>query len=227
MKTGFWSRNRWCLVLTALLMIVSGFTLVGHEARQWALDAQESRLASLSVERDRKVAQAAEKTDQNVLAALGVTASRLDTDEKVIKRLLTKAFAWDSGSSYEQARTQLVERYGLSARDQFLRTFLPPARSASNAEGKQVYFLDERGLRSQLGDSLHVDVIGASGTDYRYVVRTEVAFRTGVVPARANGTKVPVPIVTRPMLINITVGGDGRITGLTGIPGGGPKLTSK
>lgn len=204
--------------MTAVVLVAGGATWATQESRQRDLASLDARIHELEDVRKDEAAAVVARADEDASSALGYSASRLAEDRATVGAMLSTAFEWDSAESYERAREQLVERYGIPAQDAFLTEFLPPALHVADADGQRRYFLDERGLTSSLGTEPRLAVVRVVGTSYQYVVMTSVDLRA--VPMKdAKGSNAPAPTVTRPVLLHVTVEADGSISELAGASG--------
>lgn len=218
MSRGFWARNTIALGMAVLLVIATVVLVVNVQAQSRAEQAQEARIAELNAEIQTRQQKAAEQLDADTFSALGITASRLASDSSVISGLLQTAFTWDSGESYDSARSTLQSRYKLKDTDEFLARFLPE----SNFSASQL------GLNSSLSQSnLDIEVLKVSGTTYSYLVMADLVFSVDSPPkADTSGVETVTRSTTRRLLLHADVDSNGQVSGLRGIPASGITLHS-
>lgn len=216
-RPGFLRRNLWVLVTTTVLVAACIGAGLQQTERSRGLDAQSGEIADL--EKRLATARAAEDeaAEANTYEALGVTKSRLVTDRAVIDEVLTTAFTWDDGNSYEAARADLVDSFGLDEKGPFLTEFMPPA-TRTVVDGTSEYYIDAVGLVFSLSEDIDVDPMRVAGTDYEYAVVAEIDVSSSNVRPGSDGT---TPTETRRMLLRITVDGKGEVSALRGVPPSG------
>lgn len=225
-KSGFWARNRWILAFATV--VATGIILATAEAVDQSrhLAAQESQVRSLQASSSQDARQEAEVSEKTVLAGTGISAARVRKDTATLAQLLSMAFTWDSGETYELARESLKDRFGLSEKDAFLQTFLPPSRFNEDASRKRRYYIDAIAMTSAVSRNLDVDVVEVAATRYRYAVIADI--EVGVSSAAQNGEGQPTrqPTATRRVLLYATVSADGTVSNLTGIaPSGSTRFS--
>lgn len=227
-KAGFWARNRWILALGTVVasgVIVAGASAVGQSQ---ALAAQESQIRSLEAASSQRGQQEAETSEKNGLEGLGVSASRVRADTATIGQLLSIAFTWDSGDAYETARESLKDRFGLSEKDAFLETFIPPSRFNEDVNGKRRYYVDAIAMTSALGRDVDVEVVEVAGTRYRYAVMADIEVGAdGPAQTGGRGQATSQQTAIRRVLIYVTVDTDGTVSDLVGIPPSGSTRSSR
>ncbi|QNE18085.1 hypothetical protein F1D05_09545 [Kribbella qitaiheensis] len=207
-----------------------GLTLASASAtaRSTALAAQKTQIESLEARNSREAQRNAETSEKTGLEGLGISASRVKADSATIGQLLSIAFTWDSGDAYEIARTELQDRFDLSEKDAFFRTFMPPSRFNRDADGKRYYYIDAVGLNSALGRNTDTEVVAVTGTRYRYAVMADVVLTIdGSASINQPQPAVPRPTATRRVLVYVTLDARGRLSELAAIAASGSTRTSR
>lgn len=216
MTSGFLHRNIWVFIVTGLLVVAGTAVSLTQLANSRQLADQQARIDQLTSQLDTARADEQSLADTTVKLSMGVEASRLDTDSTIIRSLLSTAATWDSGEAYDAARQSLMDRYGLSETSAFLTSVMPAQNYRVDAEGKSYYYIDAMGLSSSL-DSVHIDLVDAKADAYTYVVR----MRLDVANPNITGSSA-----VSDYLIQVTVDGSGRISGLSGVAGSGVQAHS-
>ncbi|WP_143847259.1 hypothetical protein [Nocardiopsis sp. JB363] len=213
-RPGFLRRNLWVLITATVLVAACIGAGLQQMERSRGLDAQSGEIVDL--ERRLATARVAddEAAEANTYEALGVTKSRLAADRAVIDDVLVTAFTWDDGKSYEAARADLVDSFGLDEKGPFLTEFMPPA-TRTVVDRTSQYYIDAVGLVFSLGEDVDVDSTRVIGTDYEYAVVADIDVSSSNVLPGSDGA---TPTETRRMLLRITVDGEGEVTALTGVP---------
>lgn len=213
-RPGLLRRNLWVLITATVLVAACIGAGLQQMGRSRGLDAQSGEIAGL--ERRLATARAAEDeaAETNTYEALGVTKSRLVADRAVIDDVLVTAFTWHDGRSYEAARANLVDSFGLDEKGSFFTEFMPPA-TRTVVDGTSQYYIDAVGLVFSLGQDVNVDPIRVTGTDYEYAVVADIDVSSSNVRPGSDGT---TPTETRRMLLRITVDHEGEVTALTSAP---------
>lgn len=221
-KQGFWARNYWVLVLGAVVAVGGCLAGINAAGQSQAAATQTAQITQLQQDAAGRQAQLAQTTEQNAAQALGVSDSRVKKDTAEIQQLLSTAFTWDSGDSYETARETLKSRFDLTEEDAFLQSFMPAAQFNQDQSGKRYYFLDAIGLNSKLGSNVDVEVVEVSATNYRYGVMADtVVGANGSAAIDAQGNPMPKPTATRRVLIFVTTDATGKLTQMIGFPASG------
>ncbi|MFG1858912.1 hypothetical protein ACGFJT_44255 [Actinomadura geliboluensis] len=225
--SAFQARNRWLMMLAAVVLVGGILTWTNHAGHGRSLAEQEAEITKLQGDLQQRRRAEAEVVDENAAKALGVTATRLESDEAIITPLLSTAFTWDSGAAYENARESLRRKYGLAGDDGFLRDFIPPALYTVDGKGKKHYLFDRRGVRATLGGDPEITVVQVTGTKYRYAVIADLVFRPKRQAANGRGERAVSPSVTRRVLLWITLDGEGAVSDLSGIFATGTTRSSR
>jgi hypothetical protein len=222
-RPGFLQRNLWVLITATVLVAACIGAGLQQLERSRGLDTQSEEIAGL--EKRLATARAAEDeaAEANTYEALGVTKSRLVADRAVIDDVLATAFTWDDGKSYEAARADLIDSFGLDEKGPFLTEFMPPA-TRTIVDGTSEYYIDAVGLAFSLGEDVDVDPVRVTGTDYEYAVVADIDVSSSNVRPGSDGT---TPTETRRMLLRITVDDEGEVSALTGAPPSGTTQSSR
>ncbi|MFC9756688.1 hypothetical protein [Streptomyces sp. NPDC056921] len=181
------------------------------EQKVW-IGEVEGRLAGIQKQND-------EQADADVLQALGASRNRLGTDGEIIKALLGMAFTWDSGQRYEEARERLKSRFGLTENQVFLKSFMPPSRFSEDTQGRRFYYIDAVGLNSALGEDPNIEVVDVKAGDYTYAVMANVDATSDAVNQKS-ASKARTT-AHRQVLLFVTVGAQGKVSNLSGVPASG------
>lgn len=224
-KPAFARRNGWVLTIAAVLTVVSISTGTTWAVHHRALNQQDARISTL--ERQLAVAdrKRSEWVEEDLLASLGFSRSRLDRDAPIITALVETAFTWDSGPAYERARTTLTQRYGLTENDTFLTEFMPPSRYNEDAAGKRYYYLDAQGLNSSVEAAPDIKIVKATAGEYTYTALVDVEVTAdSATQTKAGRSRI---IADRRMLLTVTVDADRHVSNLTGVPASGSTRHSK
>lgn len=161
----------------------------------------------------------AEQENADVMAALGVSQDRLSADGERIKSLLSTAFSWDSGQSYEAARESLKSQFGLTENEAFLKSFMPPSRYNADSQGRRYYYIDAVGLNSALGADLDVEVVDIKAGVYTYAALADVEATSDAV-TQNQASKASITAHRRALLF-VTIDTQGRVSKLSGVPASG------
>ncbi|MDL5199549.1 hypothetical protein [Streptomyces sp. ALI-76-A] len=217
-RRGFFRRNLSVLVTAAVLAVaatVVGATWSGQHA---ALAEQETQISDVEGHLAGVQKKNAEQVNADVMAALGVSQNRLSTDGERIKSLLSMAFTWDSGQSYEAARESLKSRFGLDENETFLKSFMPPSRFSEDSQGRRYYYIDTVGLNSALGEDPGIEVVDVKAGVYTYAVLADVEVTSDAV-SQNKASKAST--AHRRALLFVTVDAQGKVSNLSGVPASG------
>ncbi|MFE7117378.1 hypothetical protein ACFU99_18390 [Streptomyces sp. NPDC057654] len=219
MRRGFFRRNLSALVTAAVLTAVATVAGATWSSQHAALAGQEAQINDVEEHLAGVRKKNAEQVNADVMAALGVSQKRLGIDGERIESLLSTAFTWDSGKSYEAARESLKSRFGLTESETFLTSFMPPSRFNEDAQGRRYYYIDTVGLNSALGADLDVEVVDAKVGVYTYAVLAGVEVTSDAV-SQNKASKASVTAHRRTLLF-VTVDAQGKISNLSGVPASG------
>ncbi|MFK0244584.1 hypothetical protein ACIQUM_07785 [Amycolatopsis azurea] len=213
------------LAIATLLVLIAGTTVLMWTGQQAIVDQQNTRIAALE-ERLRAARQEQASTvEQDLLHALGISRHRTDADTRKFATLIKTAFTWDSGLSYELARTTLTTRFGLGDDDMFLREFMPPARYNQDSHDKRYYYIDAQGLNSAVSGEPEVAAVSAAGGDYTYVAFPDIEITSDAIQQNNAG---PARVTTtRRIAVFVTINAQGGMSGLSAAPAPGPTRLSK
>lgn len=218
-RRGFLRRNLSVLVTAAVFTVVATAAGVTWSSQRAALAEQE---AQINVTEEQVAGIQRKNTEQvnaDVMAALGVSQNRLSTDGERIKSLLSMAFTWDSGRSYEAARESLKSRFGLSENETFLKSFMPSSRFNEDSQGRRYYYIDTVGLNSALGANPDVQVVDVKAGIHTYAVLADVEVTSDAV-SQNQASQASVTAHRRALLF-VTVDAQGAVSNLSGIPASG------
>ncbi|MFD7537482.1 hypothetical protein [Streptomyces sp. NPDC059819] len=218
-RRAFFRRNLSALVTAAVLLVVAavaGVTWSNHDA---ALTAQEARINDAEEHLAGIRAKNTELVHAAVMAALGVSQDRLHADGERINSLLSLAFTWDSGQSYEAARARVKSRFGLTENEMFLKSFMPPSRFNEDPQGRRYYYIDAVGLNSALGADADIEVVDVKADVCTYAVLVDVAVTSDAV-SQNKASKASVTAHRR-VLLFVTVDARGEVSNLSGVPASG------
>ncbi|MDX3020151.1 hypothetical protein [Streptomyces acidiscabies] len=218
-RRGFFRRNLSVLVTAAVLAAVATVAGVTWCSRHTALAEQEARITDAEEQLAGIRKKNAEQVNADVMAALGVSQNRLSTDGERIKSLLSTAFTWDSGQSYEAARESLKSRFGLTENETFLKSFMPPSRFNEDSRGRRYYYIDTVGLNSSLGADPDIEVVDVKAGVYTYSVLADVEVTSDAV-SQNKASKASVTAHRRALLF-VTVDAQGSASDLSGVPASG------
>ncbi|MEV7953027.1 hypothetical protein [Streptomyces sp. NPDC088141] len=215
-RRGFFRRNAWVLATAAVLAVVTTVAGVTWSSQHAALTKQEAQISDVEGQLAGIQKKNSEQVNADVMAALGVSQNRLSTDGERIKSLLSMAFTWDSGQSYEAARESLKSRFGLMENDAFLKSFMPPSRFNEDSQGRRYYYIDTVGLNSSLGAAPDIEVVDVKAGVYTYAVLVDVEATSDAV-AQNKASKASVTAHRRALLF-VTVDAQGKVSNLSGVP---------
>ncbi|KAB7839530.1 hypothetical protein [Streptomyces mobaraensis] len=224
-RRGFLLRNLSVLVMTAVLAVVATVAGMTWSSQRVTLAEQEAQISDVEGQLAGIQKKNAEQVNADVTAALGVSQNRLSTDGERIKSLLSMAFTWDSGQSYEAARESLKSRFGLTENETFLKSFMPPSRFNEDAQRRRYYYIDAVGLNSALGEDPGIEVVDVKAGVYTYAVLadTEVTFDA---VSQNQASKASVTAHRRALLF-ATVDAQGKVSNLSGVPASGETRYSR
>ncbi|MEV0443616.1 hypothetical protein AB0I84_23660 [Streptomyces spectabilis] len=215
-RRGFFRRNLSALVAAAVLTVVATSAGATWSSQHAALAEQEAQINDVEEQLAGIQKKNAEQVHADVMAALGVSQNRLSTDGERIKSLLSMAFTWDSGRSYEAARKSLKSRFGLTENETFLKSFMPPSRFNEDSQGRRYYYIDTVGLNSALGEEPDIEVVDAKAGVYTYAILADVEVTSDAV-SQNKASKASVTAHRRALLF-ATVDAQGEVSDLSGVP---------
>ncbi|GHB82176.1 hypothetical protein GCM10010306_090920 [Streptomyces umbrinus] len=218
-RRGFFRRNLSILVTAAVLTVVATVAGVTWSSQHAALAGQEAQINDIEGHLAGIQKKNAEQVNADVMAALGVSQNRLSTDGERIKSLLSMAFTWDSGQSYEAARESLKARFGLTENETFLKSFMPPSRFNEDSQGRRYYYIDTIGLNSALGADPDIEVVDVKAGIYTYATLADVEVTSDAV-TQNKSSKASVT-AHRHALLFVTVDAQGKVSNLSGVPASG------
>lgn len=218
-RRGFFRRNLSVLVTAAVLAVVATVAGATWSSQHAALAEQETQINGVEGHLAGIQKKNAEQVNGDVMAALGVSQNRLSTDGERIKSLLSMAFTWDSGQSYEAARERLKSRFGLAENETFLKSFMPPSRFNEDSQGRRYYYIDTVGLNSSLGEDPGIEVVDVKAGVYTYAILADVEVTSDAV-SQNKASKAGVTAHRRALLF-VTVDVQGKVSNLSGVPASG------
>lgn len=217
-RAGFTRRNRWVLVLAAVLAVVAIVVILTWHGQHRELADQQKQISGLSTQLSTLEQKKAEQVDEEVLKTMGVSRDRLTRDGETIDQFLDLAFTWDSGSTYQTARDALIDRYDLAEDSEFLTSFMPPSRFNEDSSGKRYYYIDTAGLNSTVGTDADIEVVDVKADEYTYAVRVDVTVSADGVDQTKKAGEVTAD---RRMLLFVTIDEQGDLSDLSGVPPSG------
>lgn len=195
-------------VVGIVVALIVGIIYGAQQASQArAADQRQEALAELEHTKD-ETQQALDAAQQAVYEELtGSDVTRMAQDRAIFEDMTTTMLTWDDHESYTAARTALIEDFGMSEDSSFVTSFFPEAPVTVDSEGNEYPYLDVAGLSSSPGE-LTVDLVGVTGTTYRYVVFVDMesAARIGESTSRSS-----VPLV-----LFASVDSDGQLREVAG-----------
>lgn len=212
----YFQRNALLILAAAVCAVMVMFYVAGHNARSEETAAQEAEIAELDTRLQTVLAEEEAEQQAAVDNALGTSDERVQADTVLIREFVRGAVTWDSGESYTQARDSVLRRYGLDEGSQFLQVYFPEPIYNTDTSGNRYYVVDTKKLNSSL-DSVKVQPLGVSGTEYRYMVTAEISAKTAVDGHRASNTSV----------IYLTLDGEGTFSDVSGFASVAGPLRSK
>ncbi|WP_328689698.1 hypothetical protein OHA74_11505 [Streptomyces phaeochromogenes] len=218
-RRGFFRRNLSVLVTAAVLAVVATVASATWSSQHAALAEQETRISDVDGRLAGIQKKNAEQVNADVMAALGVSQNRLSTDGERIKSLLSMAFTWGSGQSYDVARESLKSRFGLAENETFLKLFMPPSRFNEDSRGRRYYYIDTVGLNSALGEDPDIEVVDVKAGVYTYAVLADVEVTSDAV-SQNKASKASVTAHRRALLF-VTLDAQGKVANLSGVPASG------
>ncbi|MFJ5724722.1 hypothetical protein [Streptomyces sp. NPDC093149] len=218
-RRGFFRRNLSVLVTAAALTVVATAAGVTWSSQHAALAEQEAQINDVEGHLAGVQKKNAEQVNADVMAALGVSQNRLSTNGERIRSLLSMAFTWDSGQSYEAARESLKSRFGLTENKTFLKSFMPSSRFNEDSQGRRYYYIDTVGLNSALGADPDIEVVDVKAGVYTYAVLADVEVTSDAV-TQSKSSKASVTAHRRALLF-VTVDAQGKVSNLSGVPASG------
>ncbi|QWF85660.1 hypothetical protein [Amycolatopsis sp. CA-230715] len=221
---GFARRNAWVLAGVVLLAAIAFAATIIWAGQRTALEEQRHQIEVADGRITLAERRTSERVDTDVLTSLGLNRARIDRDTALIGSLVRTAFTWDSGTTYDQARTTLQHRFGLRDDGEFLTRFMPASRYNEDATGTRYYYLDSEGVNSTVVASPDVDVVNAAAGEYSYLVRADIQITSDAPRQHASR---PLVAADRTVLLHVTIDAQKRVSRLTGIPASGPTRHSR
>ncbi|MFD4574232.1 hypothetical protein ACFWNK_19720 [Streptomyces sp. NPDC058417] len=224
-RRGFFRRNLSALVTAAVLAVVATGAGATRGSQGAALAEQEIQINDAEDQLAGIQKKNAERVNADAMAALGISQNRLSTDGELIKSLLSIAFTWNSGQSYEAARESLKSRFGLTENETFLKSFMPPSRFNEDSQGRRYYYIDTVGLNSALGADPDIEVVDVKAGSYTYAALADVEVTSDAV-TQNKASKASVTAHRRALLF-VTVDAQGEVSNLSGVPTSGETRYSR
>lgn len=142
-EDGFWSVHDWftdrtgiqkiiitvIIVLIALALVVFVFGVATNDEEE----NQEEEVQTTEEIVDVPAISVDEVSEETIdfAGALGYDAARANADIDYIKQMLSRAFTFSDSESYNFARGELLDKYGVSRDSQFMRQVMPETSSNS------------------------------------------------------------------------------------------------
>lgn len=188
------------------------------------LEEQQLQIQELEQELRTRTAVSDGRVDDEVASSLGIDRPRLAPDSEILAALMEQALTWDSGESYEQARTALIAAYDLTEGEPFLTDFMPPSRFNEDADGNRFYYLDTIGANSALHGEVEVELISVMADKYRYLAWCDIAVTSDAVDAGDSDAALVSEL--RRMMLMATIDAEGAVLDLEGVSAGDSTLTT-
>jgi hypothetical protein len=201
----FFARNVALLLGIGVLVALAAVYVSTSTSNDQTLTEQQQQISDLE-------AQLAADSDEVRVAqqvifdeVMGSSQARIDSDTEALQSFVNRVANWDSGESYEEARTSVIRKYALDENAQFMRDFFTEPVYNTDPSGKRYYVIDTDRLNSSLGQ-MDARVLSVSGTEYRYMVLADF---TSV--SNDGGTSS-----SQTSTIFVTVDGEGVLSDVTG-----------
>lgn len=216
-------RNVWVLLVGILLVTALTSSVVQLGSMRAIINDQDERAARATVGLDRVEQERRERSEADAAEALGVSGDRVARDMRIIRALCGTAFTWDTGLTYEAAREEVKERYGLTEDDMFMTSVMAPSRYNEDSKGHRVWYVDTVGINSAL-DDVDVDVAGVMADRYDYVVVAHVDATSDAVDQRDSPTSDIT--ASRDVLLTLSIDGDGHVSNVNGWTASGDPIVA-
>lgn len=201
-------RNGLPLALAALLAVAGTVAAIDSSSSASQIEEQERQISALSQQINQAEVEANQQVEEDLLAAVGVSRSRLDSDAHLIDSLLETAFTWESGQEYFSARDSLQEEFGLSNDGPFLTEIMPPARYNEDSSGQRYYQIDVLGVTSEFGGA-DIELASVAAGEYTYAVIASVDHSSTHIREGSS-------VAERRTLLHVTVDAEGEIAEISG-----------
>lgn len=192
-------------IIALLFVVLSYFIIVAGVNEQY--DEIQTKVNTLKNQIEVQQSIAPETRVSSTTAVLqtatGMDFDRKSEDDEKMEELLKEAMSWSSGDEYMMIRDDLIARYDLDSRSQFLTVFMPPLTVARDSAGNTYNRIDMYGLNAEFeGLGTYVTKIAADKYTYFGFVTWSTVSNRG-----SEGTHFDV--------VEYTIDGDGNISGLT------------
>lgn len=211
----FFQKNALLILLAGIFAIVTVSYFVVTTTHETEVVTQEQEITELDGQMQAELAAAEAEQQAVVDEALGTNAGRIDADTVLIREFLQTVTTWETGEEYEAARESVLRRYALDEESQFMQVYFQEPVYNTDSSGNRYYVVDTQGLNSALS-SIDVLPLGVTGTEYRYMVLTDISSTSDDGEANASKTSV----------IYLTLDGEGTFSEVSGFASVSTPLTS-
>lgn len=142
------------------------------------MSAAQARIDSAQTEQTSAESAASTMWSGVMSDATGAKTDREAADEGTIQAAMRVAFTWSDSTSYANARTTLMERYGMASDCQFLTRYMPALTEMTKADGTGTFDEVEASGASMSFSSADVHVESVDGDAYTYVAFVSVSAST-------------------------------------------------
>lgn len=158
-----------------MLILAFAFYVLATSGQQQMLDEANARYAQLSNKKGMLEAALATSNAEAVRSGAGMDAKRKAQDDSAAANLAKLVTTWDSKKSYDAARADVINKYGLKEDGTFMKTFMPKVVELDSATGKgTTNEIDANGSNmSYQGMTSYVTKI--AGDKYTYFTAVDVS----------------------------------------------------
>ena len=211
----FLQKNVLLLLLAGVFAVVAVSYFVVSTNHESEVVTQEQEIAELDAQMETELATARAEQQAVVDDVLGTNGARIEDDTVLIREFLQTVTTWETGEEYEAARESVIRRYALDEESQFMQVYFQEPVYNTDSSGNRYYVVDTQGLNSALS-SIDVLPLGVTGTEYRYMVLTDISSTSDDGEANASKTSV----------IYLTLDGEGTFSDVSGFASVSTPLTS-
>lgn len=154
-------------VVALIAVLVVGAVIGG--SHKSALDAQAQEMVGLQNQIETQRAQVSAGSGAVVQATTGIDLDRKAKDDAVIKEFANKVMTWHSFDEYTEMRSEVLEKYSLSAASRFASVFLPDYGTVSDADGVEYNLIDYAKISCEYRGMKSI-VSGINNAYYNYFV---------------------------------------------------------
>ena len=168
------------VVAVVMLVLAFAFYTLAVGGQQSTLDKANEKYAQLFNRKGMLEAALAAGNADAVRSGTGMDAQRKAADDSAAEELAKLVTTWDSKKSYDAARRNAMNKYGLKANGTFMKTFMPEVVEVGSSDGK--------------GTTNEIDASGANMTYqdmHSYVtVSTRMTFCTSTGDGAGHSTAI-------------------------------------